>query len=58
MPDFDKLHEQIKKLEMLLDDRQAGEGTISWNIMVYQHLETIAEMWNKCVTESKQGKEN
>ena len=57
MPDFDELHEQVKKLDLLLDDKPAGEGTMIWNVMVYQHLEAIAGMWNKCVTESKQGKE-
>lgn len=44
MPDLDKLHEHVKKLDLLLSDRQ--EGISSWAIMVSEHWKAISEMWD------------
>jgi len=44
MPDFDKLHEEVKKLDALLKDRQ--EGLSSWCLLVGERWRAIADLWS------------
>ena len=44
MPNFDTLHEHVKNLDALLDDRQ--EGLATWSLMVGNQWLAIAQMWN------------
>lgn len=44
MPDLDKLHEHVGKLDALLRDREPGLST--WSIFVGEEWKAIAEMWN------------
>ena len=47
MPDFDKLHNHIKKLNKLLSERYPG--FLTWSIMVAEDWKTIAEMWDDAI---------
>lgn len=44
MPDLDKLHNHVKRLDALLEDQQPGYA--SWVAMVGEHWRAIFEMWD------------
>ena len=46
MPDLDKLHEKVKKLNSLLNNKQEQEGSVYWIKIVSETWKSISDMWD------------